>query len=499
MAKYYYTNMISALATGQISYRDALCEILKRLCDLENENVQYQADWTETDSASPSYIQHKPSVQEFQADWNETNSTAYGYIQNKPEIVEQVQSDWTETDSASPSYIQHKPSVQEFQADWNETNSTAYGYIQNKPSIPPAPVQSDWNISDAENLAYIKNKPSIPPAPVQSDWTETNTSSLAYIKNKPSLPSAQVQSDWTETDSTSPSYIQHKPSVQEFQADWNETNSTAYGYIQNKPEIVEQVQSDWTETDASQVSFIKNKPGNTTINTTSGTLVPPTQGVGDSAVLLANGSWGSVHSNYIEWWPGIMAGEITYFTNALRMYGLYPRASWSRYTQCFAYHGTLPAGATNVWGLQCVQEWIPGKFWHFHGWVCLYTADNSRVTTPFFNYGINMESVIEHTDLTVSDLYQAYTSGRMYSQSKKYVRYSDSAIDPSDAFAALQFTEQQIGGVIELTYDADAAYPCLGRHCAYVYSGSTMELQDYPLAQQKPGFIEFEIWVNAES
>ena len=453
MAKYYYTNMISALATGQISYRDAMCEILKRLCDLENENVQYQADWTETDSTSPSYIQHKPSVQEFQA-------------------------------------------------DWNETNSTAYGYIQNKPSIPPAPVQSDWNMSDAESLAYIKNKPSIPPAPVQPDWTETNTSSLAYIKNKPSIPSGQEQSDWTETDSTSPSYIQHKPSVQEFQADWNETNSTAYGYIQNKPEIpepTEQVQADWGETDPDSLAFILNKPGTTTVGTTSGTLVPPTANQPTILVLRANGKWGHVASTAINWLDGVAGAQAALFRNQLILHGLYPRASWSRYTQCFAYHGTLPAGANNVWGLQCVQEWIPGKFWHFHGWVCLYTADNSGVTTTFFNYGINMESVIEHTDLTVSDLYQAYTSGRMYSQSKKYVRYTDSAIDPSDAFAALQFTEQQIGGVIELTYDADAAYPCLGRHCAYVYSGSTMELQDYPLAQQKPGFIEFEIWVNPES
>lgn len=351
MAKYYYTNMISALATGQISYRDAMCEILKRLCDLENDKVQNQADWTETDSTSPSYIQHKPSVQEFQADWNETNSTAYGYIQNKPEI----------------------------------------------------------------------------------------------------------------------------------------------------PEPSEQVQADWTETDDSQVSFIKNKPGVTTPETTSGTLVPPTIGKSGYTVLRADGTWNAVDSSYIFWVNGIMPEHAAFFTNALRAYGIYPRASWSRYTQCFAYHGTLPAGATNVWGLQCVQEWIPGKFWHFHGWVCLYTADNSEVTTPFFNYGINMESVVEHTDLTVSDLYQAYTSGRMYSQSKKYVRYTDSTIDPSDAFAALQFTDQQIGGVIQLTYDADAAYPCLGRHCAYVYSGSTTELQDYPLAQQRPGFIEFEIWVNPGS
>ena len=347
MAKYYYTNMISALATGQISYRDAMCEILKRLCDLENDKVQNQADWTETDSTSPSYIQHKPSVQEFQADWNETNSTAYGYIQNKPEIVEQVQADWTETDSTSPTYIQNKPSVRK------------EGLMQ--PSL-------------------------VPPSNLRS------------------------------------------------------------------------------------TNYLFNSTGTFAIPKTSGIV-----------------------------WDKIRAGSEEVFTNNVRMYGIYPRASWSRYTQCFAYHRTLPAGANNVWGLQCVQEWIPGKFWHFHGWVCLYTADNSGVTTPFFNYGIDMGSVVGHTDLTVADLYQAYISDRMYSQSKKYVRYTDSAIDPSDAFAALQFTEQQIGGVIELTYDADATYPCLGRHCAYVYSGSTMELQDYPLAQQQPGFIEFEIWVNPES
>ena len=400
MAKYYYTNMISALATGQKSYRDAMCEILKRLCDLENDKVQNQADWTETDSTSPSYIQHKPSVQEFQADWNETNSTAYGYIQNKPEIPE---------------------------------------------------------------------------------------------------PTEQVQADWTETDNTSPSYIQHKPSVQEFQADWNETNSAAYGYIQNKP-------------------------GVKTLNSTEGTLVPPSTSSADWYMLRADGTWDVIESRYIDWTNGIMSGQSDNFKKILYLYHinadwtetnpnspsfiqnkpsipsvLYPRASWSRYTQCFTYHGALPAGANNVWGLQCVQEWIPGKFWHFHGWVCLYTADNSGVTTPFFNYGIDMGSVVEHTDLTVSDLYQAYTSGRMYSQSKKYVKYTDRTIDPSDAFAALQYTEQQIGGVIQLTYDADATYPCLGRHCAYVYSGDTTELQDYPLAQQKPGFIEFEIWVNAES
>lgn len=292
MAKYYYTNMISALATGQISYRDAMCEILKRLCDLENDKVQNQADWTETDSASPSYIQHKPSVQEFQADWNETNSTAYGYIQNKPKIAEQV----------------------------------------------------------------------------QADWDETDPSSLAFILNKPSLPSA-----------------------------------------------------------------------------------------------------------------------------------LYPRASWSRYTQCFAYLQALPTGANNVWGCQVVQEWIPGKFWHFKGWVFKNIANNSSITTPFFNYGINLDCVVEHTDLTAEQFAIAYNENRVYSVAKKIDGYQ--IANNTDWFGRVNLTDTEIGGVMMCNYDANATtgYKGVLRFGGWKYSGSSMALTDYPLAQQGVGAFEFDIWVNSAS
>lgn len=401
MAKYYYTNMISALATGQISYRDAMCEILKRLCDLENNKVQNQADWTETDSTSPSYIQHKPSVQEFQA-------------------------------------------------DWNETNSTAYGYIQNKPSIPPAPVQSDWNISDAESLAYIKNKPSIPPAPVQSDWTETNTSSLAYIKNKPSIPSGQEQSDWSETDPNSP-------------------------------------------------SFIQNKPGVTTADVSSGTLVPPTANTDANKVLHPNGDWSDVDSFIIDWTKGINSAQVTNFRNQLILYGLYPRVANSRYTQCFAYMEPLPNGTNNVWGCQVIQEWIPGKWWHFNVWCIKSIANNSAITTPFFNYGINLDYVVEHTDLTPEQYAIANNEGRIYSQAQKIDGYQIGG--DTDLFGRYNLTDTEIGGIALASYNAGSTTGYTGgiRFCGYKYSGDTMTLTDYPLAQQKIGAFKFDIWVMPAS
>ena len=189
--KYHYTNMISALATGQISYKDAMCEILKRLCDLENGDFsQVQANWTETDTSSPAYIQNKPTATDLQADWNNSDTNSYGYIKNKPTIPpEQIQADWTETDV------------------------TSKAFIKNKPSIPSAQVQSNWTETDQTKASFIQNKPAIPAAQVQSDWTETDTNNPAYIKNKPTLPSAQVQSDWTQTDPASVDYIKNKPGV----------------------------------------------------------------------------------------------------------------------------------------------------------------------------------------------------------------------------------------------------------------------------------------------
>ena len=49
-----------------------------------------------------------------------------------------VQANWNESDTTAPSYIQNKPTIPaaQVQANWNETNSSSKAYIQNKPTIP---------------------------------------------------------------------------------------------------------------------------------------------------------------------------------------------------------------------------------------------------------------------------------------------------------------------------------------------------------------------------
>ena len=50
---------------------------------------------------------------------------------------EVAQANWNETDTESPSYIQNKPTIPaaQVQSDWNQSDDTAVDYIKNKPSI----------------------------------------------------------------------------------------------------------------------------------------------------------------------------------------------------------------------------------------------------------------------------------------------------------------------------------------------------------------------------
>ena len=275
---------------------------------------QVQSDWTEQDSASKAYIQHKPNLA--------TVATTGDYedLSNKPTIpAAQVQSDWSQSDNTQVDYIKNKPTLSavatsgdyedltnkptipapQVQSDWNQSNPSAVDYIKNKPSIPATQVQSDWTETDTGDPAYIKhkpnlaavatsgdyadlsNKPTIPAAQVQSDWNQTNSQAVDYIKNKPSIPAAQVQSDWSQSNSSAVDYIKHKPNLAsvatsgsyndlsnkptipaaQVQSDWNQSNSSAVDFIKNKPTIPPaQVQSDWAQTDNTAVDYIKNKP-----------------------------------------------------------------------------------------------------------------------------------------------------------------------------------------------------------------------------------------------
>ena len=307
--------------------------------------AQTQSDWEESDSSDPSYIQNKPDLSIYAQSANlATVATTgdYGDLLNTPTIpAAQVQSDWTEADSTSKAYIQHKPDLSVYaQSSSLATVATTGDYddLTNKPSIPAAQVNSDWNaasgvaaILNKPNLATVatsgnyndlSNLPTIPPAvtvdqhydalssnpqsgtavaeaiagtgqvptvtssddskvlmasysggqgsyswqptaaatQVNSDWTAT--SGVAEILHKPDL-SVYAETADLATVATTGSYndLSDKPSIPAAQvnADWNAVSGVAQ--ILNKPTIpAAQVQSNWSEADSTSKAYIQNKP-----------------------------------------------------------------------------------------------------------------------------------------------------------------------------------------------------------------------------------------------
>lgn len=274
-----------------------------------NLPAQAQANWDESDSSDPSYIQNKPTIPAAQvnADW--TASSGVAQILNKPSIplatsdltndsgyitasdvpAAQVNADWTA--SSGVAEILHKPTIPsatsdltndsgfittsdvpaaQEQADWNESDTTDPAYIKNKPTIPAAQVNADWTASSG--VAEILHKPSIPSATsdltndsgfitasdvpsaqAQADWDESDSSDSSYIKNKPTIPAAQVNSDWNA--SSGVAQILNKPSIPTATSDL--TNDS--GFITSS-DIPAQAQANWNEMDTSDPSYIQNKP-----------------------------------------------------------------------------------------------------------------------------------------------------------------------------------------------------------------------------------------------
>ena len=90
----------------------------------------------------------------------------------------QVQANWTEDNASSPSFILNKPDLADV------ATSGSYNDLKNRPDIR----QADWDEDDANSPAYILNKPDIPTlSQEQSDWDEDDPDSPSYIWNKPDL------------------------------------------------------------------------------------------------------------------------------------------------------------------------------------------------------------------------------------------------------------------------------------------------------------------------
>jgi hypothetical protein len=221
------------------------------------------------------------------------NGTRYVKIDG---TTPQVQADWTETNSALPAYIKHKPTLA------TVATSGSYLDLSNRPSIPAAQINSDWNASSG--LAQILNKPTIP-----SQYTDTQarnaislttltpsgtTSTLTYVGGvftftSAVAPTAPVNADWTSDAGLSkilnkPSLfsgnyndLTNKPSL--FSGNYNDLSnkpslfSGNYNDLTNKPSIpAAQIQSDWNQTNVANLDYIKNKPTltNGTVTSVSG-------------------------------------------------------------------------------------------------------------------------------------------------------------------------------------------------------------------------------------
>ena len=485
--KYHYTNMISALATGQISYKDAMCEILKRLCELENgEYSQVQSDWTETETNNPAYIKNKPSVSDFQADWNNSDTNSYGYIKNKPTIPsEQIQADWTETNVSSKAFIKNKPAIPsaQVQSDWDETDETEPSFIQNKPGtttannpnptlVPPTPAinyyvlhaNGEWHVmySNAINWKPGIDKGQVPAFQSvidkyqnQADWTETDTDSPAFIKNKPSLPSAQVQSNWMETDASNVSFIKNKPVVMD-------------GGVNSKPQ-----------------------------------LVPGFSSVDVGKMLKQNGVWDYARASAISW-DGINNSNFAAFQTDVQKAQLHPTFGGSRGVNAFAM-SVDPRDDINDWSI--IQHWpyvcgwekIDGVYYKFHftSYINDYTCTIPSPTNPFYNFGFVADYIFSGSGLSWSVYKSAYDNGRTYSSVKYFTPYKDSPIDMSDV--GLNVTLTNAGGYLGAEPASGSGNVTnaltLGRY--FNNSGNeSMGFGLWPLQNFKQGsWFECELWV----
>ena len=136
---------------------------LNELSDAIDAGANVQADWTESDDTSDTYIQNKPTLapidaeENVQANWDELDPTDDAFIRNKPTNVggggeDNVQVDWDETDVNSDAYILNKPTnvgggEDNVQSDWDETDNSEDSYIQNKPTIPVSITAQDEGVA----------------------------------------------------------------------------------------------------------------------------------------------------------------------------------------------------------------------------------------------------------------------------------------------------------------------------------------------------------------
>lgn len=221
-----------------------------------------QPDWKETNTASPNYIQNKPT-------------TIIETINNMPPDEEgNVKVDTLPTiglgqDNFVLSAVRKNENTEEYQAEWKEIK-----------------VLPDFTQEDTDSVLTITNEENVP----KIEWKKPNYD-WNNISNKPNLINTLAEQDSINIDNLSEELIEKiensglevktgtaDPSIittGEFgQIYINITSNTGFICVKaNENEYIWQaiggtvntdgsIQSDWLETDTSSLAYIKNKPEN---------------------------------------------------------------------------------------------------------------------------------------------------------------------------------------------------------------------------------------------
>ena len=198
---------ISSYGATDTSAVSAIAEAYMEAVTAMIPEAQVQSDWTETDTAEPSYILHKPDEISLYAGTNVSIT-----VSGASAIISasggggggtQVQSDWTETDTSDPSYIQNKPTPRQLVAGNNVeiTIDGASAIISAQGGGGGgATYSAGQNISiDNQNVIAVTGL-------AQADWN--SSSGASQILNKPTEKNLVAGANVTITESNDDVIVQ---------------------------------------------------------------------------------------------------------------------------------------------------------------------------------------------------------------------------------------------------------------------------------------------------
>ena len=248
---------------------------------LSDVPAQVQADWNESDSSDPSYIENKPANLVQDASYVHTDENFTSAEKSKLAGIEagaevNVQADWTEADSSSDAYIANKPQNLVQDANYVHTDENFTSAEKTKLAGIAAGaevnVQSDWAEADNTSDAYIANKPQNLVQDANYVHTDNNFTSAEKTKLSGIEAGAQVNTV-TDVEVDGVSVVSQGvasitlPSVPVTDVTVNGTSVVSNGTA--AVVVPAQVQSDWAESDTTDPSYIDNKPDLSVYATTS--------------------------------------------------------------------------------------------------------------------------------------------------------------------------------------------------------------------------------------